>query len=249
MDWSRAKSILIGSFLLLNMLLFYQLWTARTEQGGTPEDVNLQVEETRKILQRNQISVTGDIPRDAPKLKLINVMFDENVQPGQKLSLTQPFKYSPLPGRGSKDNDPRSIIKGWDLYQWDPAGSKKDMIVFNQMYGNVPLFDVKLEFYEEKEEIVAYRQALVEVQLITEQEQQKVIPAYTAIRRLAESLPKGSVITEVRLGYHGQNFSSQLQSNVPLWPFWRVTLNNGEIYYIHGFNGAVEPFQEPARSE
>jgi hypothetical protein len=27
-------------------------------------------------------------------------------------------------------------------------------------------------------------------------------------------------------------------------PYWRVTLGNGDIYYVHAFNGAVEPPQK-----
>ncbi len=56
-------------------------------------------------------------------------------------------------------------------------------------------------------------------------------------------MPSGSVIKEIRLGYHGQLLDSQMQSAVPLWPVWRVSLESGESYYIHAFNGAIESVQ------
>ncbi len=59
----------------MNVLLFYQLSEARSQQEGTQVDVNMLVNETKKLLETKQIKLTGEIPREAPKLKLINVDF------------------------------------------------------------------------------------------------------------------------------------------------------------------------------
>jgi regulatory protein YycI of two-component signal transduction system YycFG len=70
------------------------------------------------------------------------------------------------------------------------------------------------------------------------QKEQKVISPYVALRSLIEYyLPEGSVVTSIRLGYHGQEYNSQTMYMVP---YWRVSLGSGEVYFVHAFNGAVE---------
>jgi regulatory protein YycI of two-component signal transduction system YycFG len=64
------------------------------------------------------------------------------------------------------------------------------------------------------------------------------------LRSLIETyFPSGTVVTGIKLGYHGQEYNSQTRFMVP---YWRVTLGNGDgdIYYVHAFNGAVEPPQK-----
>jgi regulatory protein YycI of two-component signal transduction system YycFG len=127
-------------------------------------------------------------------------------------------------------------------YQLDHSLEKGDVHVFNQMYGDIPMFDVTLQLFAEKGEITGYKQAYVEVQSGVDQKDQKVISAYTAVRTLAQNyLPAGSVITDIQLGYHGQRFNSETH---PMLPFWRIVLDKGDRYYVQAFSGAVEGNQD-----
>lgn len=73
MDWSRAKTILIGAFLLLNVFLGYQLWLneqsevdfARRAQGG--------IDLLEEMLVQNRITINGDIPLETPVMNNLEV--------------------------------------------------------------------------------------------------------------------------------------------------------------------------------
>ncbi|MDQ0918439.1 two-component system regulatory protein YycI [Paenibacillus sp. V4I5] len=145
----------------------------------------------------------------------------------------------------SKEVQAQSEIPNFGLYQLDSASSRKGVYVFTQLYGKLPLFDVTVELSENNGEITSYRQAYVEVESGVEQTEQKLIPAQLAVRSLVDNyLSDGTIITEVRLGYHGQPYNSETQ---PMFPHWRITIDNGDFYYLQAFNGAVESPQK--RSE
>jgi regulatory protein YycI of two-component signal transduction system YycFG len=241
-DWSRAKTILIVSFLLLNAVLGYQLWTSKSSQLQLDADTTGMVEDTKRLLRQHNIQFPETIPKDTPKLKGITIKFDETMTSDRKVPLQSHFKLNTLLNRSQyRDITARSEIKRMGEYQYDPVESGKGVYVFNQLYNEeYPMFDVRLELFEENGEIVAYRQAYAEIDNGSggDQKEQRVLPAYTALRSLVENHPMdGVTITNIQLGYHGQLFKSQPQYMVPTW---RVTISNGDVYYIHGFNGAVE---------
>jgi regulatory protein YycI of two-component signal transduction system YycFG len=246
MDWGRAKTILICSFLVLNLILGFQLWKYRFGQSDLIADTSSVMEETSRFLSSKNIHVTGEIPKDAPKLKGFTAQFNETIKSGVRVELGEPYKWntSGSPRFPGKEQLQRLSIDKADSYQLDPALQKPGVYTFTQMYGQLPLFDIKLELFEENGEITAYQQTYVDILPSTEQQElkeQKVIPAYTAIRALAESyLPDGVTIVDVRLGFHGQLFNSQTQF---MFPYWRVATDDGQIYYVHAFTGAVEPAQ------
>jgi regulatory protein YycI of two-component signal transduction system YycFG len=240
-DWGRAKTILIAAFLLLNAVLGYQLWTSKSVQIQLDADTTGMVEETKRLLRQHNIQFTDEIPKEAPKLKGITVKYDASLNTGKKTELQNHFKLNTLFNKSQyRDITSRSEIRRLEEYQYDPVASGKNLYMFNQLYGDLPMFDVKLELYEENGEIVAYKQAYAEIDAGAggDQKEQRVLPAYVALRSLVENYPlDNTVITNIRLGYHGQMFNTQPQYMVPTW---RVMFGNGDVYYIHGFNGAVE---------
>ncbi|BFT76151.1 two-component system regulatory protein YycI [Paenibacillus sp. P36] len=244
MNWSRAKTILICSFLLLNMILGFQLWsTNRSNQTEISLDTSGTIEELNRALHSKNIRLADELPTDVTKLKVITVKYDDSIKPGDKKMLKTPLSMSALLGKGaSKEVQAQSEIPNFNLYQLDSAVRTNGTYVFNQLYGKLPLFDVTVELNEENGEITSYRQAYVEVESGVEQTEQKLIPAQLAVRSLVDNyLSEGSVITEVRLGYHGQPYNSQTQ---PMFPHWRITIDNHDIYYLQAFNGAVESPQK-----
>ncbi|NOV02730.1 two-component system regulatory protein YycI [Paenibacillus planticolens] len=247
MNWSRAKTILICSFLMLNMILGFQLWsTNRSNQTEISLDTSGTIEEMNRALQSKNIRLTDELPTDVTKMKVITVKYDDSIKPGEEKALKTPISMSALLGKGaSKEVQAQSEIPNFNLYQFDSEVRKKGVYVFDQLYGKLPLFDVTVELNEENGEITSYRQAYVEVESGVEQTEQKLIPAQLAVRSLVDNyLSEGSIITEVRLGYHGQPYNSQTQ---PMFPHWRITVDNGDardIYYLQAFNGAVESPQK-----
>ncbi|TBL77439.1 two-component system regulatory protein YycI [Paenibacillus thalictri] len=246
MDWGRVKSILIFSFLILNLILGYQLWTSRSVQLQSVADASTALEEIKHLVRTKNIQLPSELPKDVPKLKEIVVRFDENMKSDKQIPLQLPFRYNPLLSKGAmKDMTAKMAIQHIESYQYDPVESKNGVYVFHQLNGTLPMFEVKLELYEQNGQISAYKQGYVEVQSEGEQKEQKVIPMHIALRSLIENyMPNNSVITSMKLGYHGQVYNSQTMYMVPSW---RVALANGDFYYIHALNGAVEVPQNGKR--
>ncbi|MFZ5816162.1 MAG: hypothetical protein ACOY93_12820 [Bacillota bacterium] len=75
-----------------------------------------------------------------------------------------------------------------------------------------------------------------------------VRPAAEALLRLAGHLEQTGMgirtITDVRLGYYsGPSVTVLVPEGVSAWdtvPVWRITLDNGLVYYINAFNGELE---------
>jgi regulatory protein YycI of two-component signal transduction system YycFG len=73
MDLSRAKTILIVSFLTLNIFLLFSLWQSPSyvsQRGGISSD---EAELTRNALLASGYTVSAEIPRLTPQLSLLHV--------------------------------------------------------------------------------------------------------------------------------------------------------------------------------
>lgn len=245
MDWSRAKSILIFAFLCLNLILAYQLWADRFSQTALNRDAANQEAEMKKLLESKNIRVITDIPKETPKLSVINVRFMEQYRKPKEVRLEQPIRFISLLSRSTlREIESKTSLDHFSSYRLDNAISQNDEFVFHQIYRELPMFDVTLQLFAQDGEITGYKQTYVEVKSGVEPddpEGQKIITAFAAVRSLAENyLSEGSVITDIQLGYHGQLYDSEDQSFVPNW---RILLSDRELYYVHAFTGAVEAVQ------
>ncbi|MEX2461634.1 MAG: two-component system regulatory protein YycI [Paenibacillaceae bacterium] len=247
MDWSRAKMVLILSFLILNLLLGYQMWATRWDPRLLNSDMSAFKEETKQLLTSKNIKVLITIPKAVPKLRQISVKFADNNGDPKLIVLPDPIAYTNFTAKNSlRDLAFKADIPNASQYQLDRSVKQANLYIFNQMFEDIPMFDITLQLIVGKGTITGYKQTFVEVQSGIEQKEQKVISAYTAVRSLAENyLPTGSVITDIQLGYHGQRFDSQTQ---PMLPFWRIVLAQGTSYYVQAFSGAVEGNQEQTKN-
>lgn len=248
MDWGRAKTILLLSFLFLNIILGYQLWTREMKEVELAVDTDEIIEETNRLLIARNIQTPNGIPKEAPKLKEITFRLSDAYKSDVMRTLPTPIHFSQFMEKLlPREQAVRLDIPRIEEYQFDAIASKQGVYVMHQQYGHYPLFDVKLELIEENGQIMGYKQAYAEFDQGSEQKdlkEQKVILAHIAIRSLVENyLDSGTVITDIRLGYHGQQFDSPI---LYMMPYWRVATSTGEIYYIHAFDGAVEAPQNEA---
>ncbi|MEI7027558.1 two-component system regulatory protein YycI [Paenibacillus sp. y28] len=236
MDWSRAKTVLIVAFLLLNMMLGYELWAKKWSLSSSETDMAAVSEEVNRLMQSKGIGLETEIPKDTPRLREIVIKSSEEWKQSPKVSLPEPVKVTRAAQKWSSRDALGKYIQHLDLYQLDSVSSKTGTYVYTQMYGELPIFEVNLELYHEQGEVRAYKQSYVEIEEGTAEAKQKVISAFTAVRSLLETnIPQGSVISDVRLGYHGRFFATDQQ---PLLPFWRVVLKDGRMYYVNAFTGA-----------
>jgi regulatory protein YycI of two-component signal transduction system YycFG len=238
MDWSRAKTILIISFLLLNGLLGYQLWYDRVTTDSDNAYAIEDAEVTEQIMASRNIGLLVDIPKETPRLRELTA----NIAPAQgvpeTVKLPTPFSIQHL------DNDQSALmevmaeqIPDAESYQLSRIDSANNVYVFHQKQGVYPLFDVKLELLAQGGTISSYRQSHAEIVGVAGQKESKVLSGMRAVGILAEKLESGSNIVDVRLGYHGQVFNSETRV---LLPYWRIVTDRGERFYVHAITGAVE---------
>lgn len=240
MDWGRAKTIMIVSFLLLNILLGYQQWSKRADYTTSTTDTADLEQETTKLLNDHRIKVETQIPSDIPKLPQLTGKLSDKFRNSTKVMFQKPIPYSGglLVRNTLRDVMQQIGIEHVSSYKVDTALSKQGEIVYLQTVDDYPLFEYAVTLYESGNEITGYKQSYIEVQSGGDPREQRVISAYTAIRRLTENgfLPESSIIQDVRMGYHGQRFDSDTQY---MLPFWRISTRAGVSYYVQAFTGEV----------
>jgi regulatory protein YycI of two-component signal transduction system YycFG len=246
MDWGRAKSVLIFSFLLLNVLLGYQLWLDVRERLNTNVDLTDFPPETLRLMQEKNIRLPGSIPSAAPELKDLFYRFvSEPDEAGRKQLKTPVDSKIVYLSEQELQDGLKGEIPELDKYSFDPAASSGNAFVFYRLTETFPIFDVKLELYYSNQKIIAYHQDKVEIVSSSDTKGQAVLSASKAIASLVEKLPAGSVIKEIRLGYHGQRFDSEDQVAAPSW---RVILEDGTTIYMNAISGEVMPDQDKPAS-
>jgi regulatory protein YycI of two-component signal transduction system YycFG len=241
LEWGRAKTILIISFLCLNILLAYQLWINKNSPAGSGFEI-IEIEETHQLLRDKGIRLEKAIPKETPTLREIEVQYNEQYQEDDVIKLKTPVENNILINKAKLEDVLAEEIPHAELYQVDPIFSENGQYVLDQLYNHLPMFEINLKLYSEGDQIYAYSQSLVEVEPGENEKEQKILSAYKAVGFLAENyLQFGAVIRDVTLGYHGQIYDSETQV---LAPKWRIALEGGDIYYVHGINGAVDPPQK-----
>ncbi|WP_168123307.1 two-component system regulatory protein YycI [Paenibacillus sp. HB172176] len=236
MDWGRAKSVLIMSFLMLNVLLGYQLWLDIREQlHANPNSAELPPDKI-SLMQQKRISLAANLPLDTPKLAdltyLLHAGTQESIEP---VKLDKSVNSALIFTKKELDKALGDQVPELADYDWDLHSSQDGVFVLHRMVDGLPIFNVKLELYNSNLKITSYKQDRVEQ--IERGEAKQVLPAAKVVASLIETyLAEGSVITDIQLGYHGQIFDSEKQVSAPSW---RVILEDGTVYYVHAISGDV----------
>ncbi len=243
MDWRRAKTVLILSFLMLNVILGSQLWLEWRERLNTAVDWTSLPPETLQFMHEKNIQVDENvkIPTDTPVMRELTYTFKQRTGD----TINDRIMISPSPETrivyfeeelaGALGN----VIPELGSYTFDSPGSRDGVFVFNRMEGGWPMFDIHLELFYSEQKIKAYLQDQIEIKPSSGAKEQQVLTAAKALAKVIEiNLPAGSVIKEIRLGYHGEIFEdAEAQVSAPSW---RVLLENGEeVYYVNAISAEV----------
>ncbi|QJD85731.1 two-component system regulatory protein YycI [Cohnella herbarum] len=244
MDWRRAKSVLIFSFLMLNIVLGYQLWTEWRERLNTAVDWTSLPPETLQAMRDKNIQVDDNakIPTETPSMRELTYTIKHRAGSG----ISDRIAISPAPETRFVFSEDElagalgKVIPELNKYTLDLSASREGVFfVFNRMEGGWPIFDIHLNLFYSEQKIRAYSQDLIEIKPSTGVKEQQVLSATKALAKVIErNLPVGSVIKEVRLGYHGEIFAdAEAQVSAPSW---RVLLENGEeVYYVNAISAEV----------
>jgi regulatory protein YycI of two-component signal transduction system YycFG len=240
MDWSRAKSVLILAFLVLNVVLGYQLWENVSERLNTGQKLgDLDADTLRMMKERGiGLATSASIPSVTPELRDLTYRF-KATNSDKEVTLQKPVDSRIIFDEKELLAQLGSVIPDLAQYQYDQLASTDGVFVLYRMAGGRPMFDVKLELFysNQNQKITAYRQTQVELVDAEKSEAHEVLPASKAIVPLVDKyLEEGSVIKEISLGYHGQLFNSETQYAAPSW---RVLLENGKPFYVHAISAEV----------
>ncbi|CAM4219157.1 two-component system regulatory protein YycI [Paenibacillus alkaliterrae] len=236
MDWGRAKNVLIMSFLLLNILLGYQLWLDIREQLNVNVNTAELPQDKVLLMQQKRISLEANLPLETPKLgDLTYLLHSESRNNAEPITLDTPVDSKIIFTKSELVKALGDRIPELDNYAYDSLNSSVDVFVLHRVVEGHPMFDVRLMLYISNQKITAFQQDRVE--LLGSGEAKQVLPATKVVASLIETyLPDGAVITDIQLGYHGQIFDSEKQVSLPSW---RVLLENGPPYYVHAISGEV----------
>ncbi|GFN31333.1 two-component system regulatory protein YycI [Paenibacillus xylaniclasticus] len=240
MDWSRAKSVLILAFLVLNVVLGYQLWQNVSERLNADQKLGDLGADTLRIMKERGISLaaTASIPTETPKLRDLTYRFKTPGGAAERIELKKPVDSRIVFDEKELLDQLGGIIPDLKLYRFDQLSSTDGVFVLYRMANGRPMFDVKLELYysNQNQKITAYSQSQVELER-SESEAREVLSASKAVMPLIDKyLEEGSVIKEISLGYHGQLFDSETQYAAPSW---RVMLESGKPFYVHAISAEV----------
>jgi regulatory protein YycI of two-component signal transduction system YycFG len=251
MDWRRAKSVLILSFLMLNLLLGYQLWMDWRERLNTAVDWTSLSPETQQAMHDKNIQFDADakIPTETPAMSELTYTFKQRMGDHQQKPILAPPETRIVYFEDELKDALGGVIPELGSYALDQQRSTDKTFVFNRMQGGYPMFDINLQLLYGEQRIRGYRQDLVDVKPSDGVKEQQVLPASKAVANLIErNLPPGSTIKEIRLGYNGEIFAdAERQVSAPAW---RVLLENGEeVYYVNAFSAevAVEKADVPVK--
>ncbi len=251
MDWSKAKTILIWAFLLLDLFLGFQVYTTRSQQWMNTDGQKSESWDLDLYLKQQNITLLTEIPQETPEMKYLNVeylgfagLFNQPM-PGQRITLEKTAISSvfqqPVPIHDIKNLDDvlRELgerVMNADNYHSDAYLSTKDKLTYWQMHGKYPLFVAPLELFLENNTVKKYRQTYLHIR--NQGSGRQVISAYTALRSLVENeiIKPGEKIESASLGYYGYYYDAEIQVLAPVWRF----IHDGKTHYINGLTGAIE---------
>lgn len=239
MDWGRAKNVLIYAFLLLNLVLGYQLWNDIREQVNSNLDYTSLETSTQKIMEDKGIRVLAKIPSDTPTLGKIEYRFSKGSQSGQVIELPNPIDSKLIFSSRDLATALKKTLPQIEQFRYDEGDSREGVFVLHPLVDEEwPLFNVELVLYYSNQKIISYRTEEIEIVSLEEEKEQRVLSASKALGNLIENfLPENSVVTQIELGYYGQVFDSD--APLPATPAWRFKLEDGKEYYVQGINGDV----------
>ncbi|UVI30298.1 two-component system regulatory protein YycI [Paenibacillus spongiae] len=245
MEWGRAKNVLIFAFLVLNIVLGYQLWSNIQEGPSTSGDVNDLSPGTLAVMREKGIKLTArSIPTETPKLSELTYRVTEKLGEGKRQMLETPVDGKIVFNEKELLNELGPVIPELKEYRYDPELNEDEAFVLHRIIEDRPMFDVRLKLYYSNQKIVAYSQDRVELITGDEAAEQTVLPATKALESLIYNHFKpGAVIKDIKLGYHGLDFNSDTQFSAPSW---RVLLEDGQVYYVHAISAEVFTEKEEA---
>ena len=251
MDWSRAKTIFILSFLVLDIFLILQI----IDQKSASTYDYLSDVPVEEQMAADQITLP-ELPQGPEE----EFYIEANVRDFSMENLANPAKNGQLSeeshelqitldspyelGENWHISDVDRFVKnfidsGSEYRYWDYDKTKNTITYFQQYNGK--LFynnrDARIVLQlNEDHEIVSYSQTMLED--ITEIKNQAILSAYDAVLILYKNrlLERNDEVIDVELGYYTL---VPLKSSQILAPTWRISIAGKDDFFINAVEGHI----------
>ncbi|WP_209125186.1 two-component system regulatory protein YycI [Alkalihalobacillus sp. BA299] len=253
MDWSRAKTIFIITFILLNSFLFYQL-----RELNHANQINLIIEATlQERLKEMNVTIDDTVEEEIQSGFLIvgkNIEISEDAVKGLKgqeitfvnktkmiSRLDEPYPLDQGSIRQQVDRFLSEFVLNGEFYEFSSQEEERNQLMFIQQYDGKVMYSFDeaplILQLNDKEQIVAYQQVIYEVD--ESGREQEFLSGLKAIERLLNEhlISANQTITEVDFGYY--SFFKQLGDVQVFAPMWRISVN-GKDYLVNAIDGSVQ---------
>lgn len=237
MDWKLTKSLYIIVFLLMNVALIYIYLNERQESVD-------EIEESRDVLNTTNIDMsnleeyepvemnvlTGSIQDFSEEDDLSSEIDEDNIS---EAKIIEEFEESgpTMVEQNLQNYIDKNVYRGND-YQYDNVMSTPDQVIFNQLYGNFPIFNheaARIIFHGEGRQATSVEQTrLMDLEeneytlSLTAKSPQEIVEELYERDRITST----AVINEARLGYY---IILTEEDNAILRPKWEMHVTDQEI--------------------
>ncbi|WP_033827396.1 two-component system regulatory protein YycI [Bacillus andreraoultii] len=252
MDWSRAKTVFIITFLIMDIFLAYQIFNQRSKNTydliqDTPIDQqlkadNIKIETELPLKPTKESYVEADAMRfsDGELAILPDQTIDVLNDTMVKSQLIKPYPLKKDWKKADVDNFVANYVYKGSQYGFYQYNKENHTIMYYQLYDGKMLYkntSGQIEItLNDKNEIISYTQTMLDgIKKISEQD---IITSHEAMTILYNkgSIDSGSSITNVVLGYYTL---VPIKSSQLLAPTWCFTIDNKRDYFVNAVEGHV----------
>jgi len=241
MDWSKAKTLLMLTFLILNVYLAIQLMDRMVEPRIVATSAT-----GKSILKDRHI----DEKKLQPATRDIGYLTAE-----WSVRLTKPYRLETKTMRDSASSFVQASVRYGAEYTFWKYDSKYQEMTFVQTYKGQPLYSTPQQSREDDamigrsllvlqlndaKEIVSYKQRHLN-KVVRQAQDVTLLSASEAIVQLSEQglFPASKRLTSHKLGYFCL-VTEGTESVQILPPTWQIELDNEEVYFVNAIDGGVQ---------
>ncbi|SEM82196.1 two-component system regulatory protein YycI [Lihuaxuella thermophila] len=251
MDWSRAKTILIIAFVILDLFLASQLNEMMQQKSQYVKANHITDQQINSLLKDAQVKLTASKPDNLSQINFYKATIHA-MAGWQKDEQGGSVKNFPVPLSYQNDQDLERLLKEqipffheYRRSAYDSVPNKK--IVFLQTSRGHTIFDGRIEVN------LAGSRKVESIRVVHYQLKNpsavKLISFNTALFRLINSgeTNKNTAITSAELGYRAKTYPTASDEFV-LIPYWRFRVGN-ETLYVNAMNRGSNDDVEVVPSE
>jgi len=256
MHWGQIKTILIFSFLILDVYLFVQFLDKKEvadigiiehepssiedrlkEESIVMGDLPQQVNEESYISVKQHLFTEGELDKEEDIVDQDTVILNKNTIIS---TLDKPVSLPKRDTPANLNNLLQSIAYHADDYTFWRKNEKMNVLVYFQNKLDRPVYynqkGYVLLFLDDEDEVTHYAQMMLGEEETLE-DKRTLIEPIRAIETLynANELNTGDHITKVDLGYHTRvPFESDVQVFAPIW---KISVNDEKHYFVNAIEG------------